>query len=285
MLRFIFIFLIFSSSVLASEVDSFTGTERYLGDATSSLNQLTNKWIDEASNSLKLGCSEEKLVQAIAEKFNTFGWSKFEREISGSNTIDKINPIAKNIYQDFSEQGAGAGVLKFLSPLFKVQEHYVGADKFSHFFNEGFQYFKKVLWKGEPLDSAFVYGESMENGLWGKLTMGIYSYADLAANYSGYLFFKNLTQGERPYFKCENQNWNRVRNFRFNDYIDASWDERINCNSFRTKKLKALFTARLAQIERAHNRAYSCPVSRSQCDQLILKYQEHAEHLISPSCH
>ena len=83
--------------------------------------------------------------------------------------------------------------------------------------------------------------------------MGIYSYADLSANYQGYLFFKELTHSKNPYFVCEQDKWKKVRVFDISQYLDASWDERINCNRLRDTKLLALFSKRLLEIEKDQN--------------------------------
>lgn len=276
--------LLFTTNIFATEVDSYTGTQNGIENSLTTLNKLTNEWLDQTAKSMPLGCSQPGLVKNVAKKFSQWGWSKFEIEISNSDKFKKILPIKNNIYQDFSNSIAGAGVKSFLSPLFNVDGNFIGADKFSHFFNEGFNYYKKVNWQDQTLQDAFAYGEWMENGLWGKLSMGVYSYADLAANYSGYLFFSELSQGERPFFKCQNNTWIKVRNFTFMDFVDPSWDERINCNGFRTQKLEGLYLKRIMELELNHNENYLCPIDQNKCNLIGQKYSMRNQHLLSSNC-
>lgn len=276
--------LLFSLNISASEVDSYTGTHSGIENSLTPLNSLANLWLDQVESSIPKGCSQTMLIQNVAQKFTQWGWSKFEVEITTSTKIKKISPVINNIYRDFPLHGAGAGLIKFLSPLFNIEGNYIGADKFSHFFNEGFNYFKIINWQGKSLEDAFTYGEYMENGFWGKITMGIYSYADLAANYSGYQFFNKLYRGPSPYFKCQNNRWVKVKEFTFSDYVNPSWDERVNCNSFRTDRLRDLFDFRVHDLESEYQVSYQCPLDLNKCESINSLYLDIQEHLISPKC-
>jgi ankyrin repeat protein len=87
----------------------------------------------------------------------------------------------------------------------KVYGVHFGTDKLGHFTDMGMHYFRAYrasLRKGEDeqqaLRRAVALGEShpimSESGLLGYWTAGAYSNADMAVNYAGMLFYRNLTE-------------------------------------------------------------------------------------------
>jgi hypothetical protein len=88
-----------------------------------------------------------------------------------------------------------------LSPTINVFGSYIGADKLGHFFQQGYDYhreFRREESRGgtEPraLARAVRLGIQQERGIFGEATVGVYSNADLAANYAGLKFYLNLTR-------------------------------------------------------------------------------------------
>ncbi|MFC6672641.1 hypothetical protein [Marinobacterium aestuariivivens] len=64
----------------------------------------------------------------------------------------------------------------------------MGLDKLGHFFAQGWQYFELTALGGGTLEQALALGREQEQGRYGYLTTGIFSYADLAANFNGWRF-------------------------------------------------------------------------------------------------
>ena len=76
-----------------------------------------------------------------------------------------------------------------------------GTDKIAHLFQQGYTYYKiynHQIDKGEtPVEAAhkaFKWGQKSERTFYGTLVSGVYSNADLAANYAGMKFYLNLTR-------------------------------------------------------------------------------------------
>ena len=76
-----------------------------------------------------------------------------------------------------------------------------GTDKLEHMFQQGFQYYKKynsALAKGATSEEAsrqiISWGQATERTFFGTLISGVYSNADLYANYAGFKFYQGLTQ-------------------------------------------------------------------------------------------
>lgn len=75
-----------------------------------------------------------------------------------------------------------------------------GIDKIAHYFQQGFTYYKmfqknraKGLSEKDAIRKAVNWGKFTENTYYGTLVGGVYSNADLAANYIGMKFYENLT--------------------------------------------------------------------------------------------
>jgi hypothetical protein len=95
-------------------------------------------------------------------------------------------------------------LLAFLSPTVNVHGTYLGVDKLGHLFQHGFYYlqeYRQAESDGEGAAAATAravrLGVDEEQGFYGALTTGVYSNADLAANYSGLKFYLNLTRPVR----------------------------------------------------------------------------------------
>lgn len=93
----------------------------------------------------------------------------------------------------------------FLGSTMKVYGVYLGTDKIGHFTDMGMNYYhkyRKSLSEGKSEQQAVADAVYMgthglifsERGMLGYLSAGAYSNADLAANYLGFLFYKNLTE-------------------------------------------------------------------------------------------
>ncbi len=88
-----------------------------------------------------------------------------------------------------------------LAPTMLLNDQYVGVDKIGHFFQQGHEYYNRYSDARHHGDEeavataiAIKHGVWQENGFYGKAIIGIYSNADLAANYAGLLFYRNLLE-------------------------------------------------------------------------------------------
>ena len=132
----------------------------------------------------------------------------------------------------------------------------IGTDKIIHFLNLGHIYYSTYLGaKKRGLSESEAVSEAVqvsagnnfflsENGLLGLLTTGIRSNGDLAANYAGFKFYRNLTEevriGDRimapmlvrdgPYWRFNDQV--RPDSDFFTAFITPHWNEALNPNAY-----------------------------------------------------
>ncbi len=88
-----------------------------------------------------------------------------------------------------------------ISPTINMFGIDFGTDKLEHFFQQGYKYYtikKAALAKGENAEKANLkavkWGQKTERTYYGLLVSGVYSNADLYANYAGMRFYEGLTQ-------------------------------------------------------------------------------------------
>jgi hypothetical protein len=88
-----------------------------------------------------------------------------------------------------------------ISPTVKIYDAQFGTDKIAHFFQQGYDYYKiykRATTKGiapdEAAQKAIRWGQMTERTYFGTLVSGVYSNADLCANFVGMKFYQNLTQ-------------------------------------------------------------------------------------------
>lgn len=87
----------------------------------------------------------------------------------------------------------GAPILYWtIGPTFNVFGFSLGSDKLGHFFQQGYRYYKKISRRG--MERTLSWGQRTERGIYGLFISGVYSNADLSANFAGYHFYLNLTQ-------------------------------------------------------------------------------------------
>ena len=88
-----------------------------------------------------------------------------------------------------------------ISPTIRLYGSQFGLDKIEHFFQQGYGYYKiyeKDIAAGAMPDAAakkaVKWGKMTERTYFGLLVSGVYSNADLVANYAGMKFYLGLTQ-------------------------------------------------------------------------------------------
>ncbi len=261
-------------AVQAAEVDSYTHRRADLPDITDLLNGEVQRRIDaavqEANGRLdqkralarklgltpERGCDPEPLYQALGKRLSGFVFGRIEKYIDALPAeLRAANRKEASIYRDFRFTEAPSLTARdWLASLVRVNGQYVGADKFGHFFSEGWQFYRYHYRDHDSLDATLLRGALMETSYYGRLATAVYSYADLVANFQGMRFW-NAVLGEQPdaltgrrpdpLVACRDGHFRVARAFDWRDYVDAAWDEAINCNDFADAELLQRVRARL----------------------------------------
>lgn len=314
LISFAVLFLInaLQSSSFAYEVDNFTLRYTKLEPADKILDQQVNDAfakVVEKANKDKIGCSQSEpndkstkdghrqfrayLKEAVAPG-RVIGVFEETAEIGNCRwlSLAACEQVPKHkVALDVSVYGgtaknkfilAGAGINSSIN----LGNTYIGTDKLGHFFDQGFEYYKRWTLNGSETDAANI-GRSAENGMFGKMTTGIKSNADLAANFSGFQFWRKATEGSSPYFQCSNGQWTQAKAFQWKDFVNPAWDEAINCSEYATPELEKSVEENLKTLEQKAqkhglNRNFQCPVDLEACANLGKLYK--ARHYVNSKC-
>lgn len=304
---FLAAFLLLAPAV-AEETDFFQ--ERNLPDSSAFLDQKMNQSLKQIATKSR-SCKPETLHKLILKDLGGWGWSVIEDWVFEAPNHGKITKRKQSIYKglpggiwgccspNVNYQGtilSGDKLGHFLHSGYEMwvfAKNVQGAklsdkrglfsktfDFFAFTTTQSFQNLYSKVYSfhqtGAPkltdLEWAIELSLAQEDGWWGSLGTGVKSYGDIAANIEGYHFWSELTEGSDPYFRCESGRWKLVRGFSWAKYINAAWDEGINCNEYsNSKNQRALQTRNL------------CPVETAKCQEIRSRYRVNPA-MYSPVC-
>ncbi len=180
-----------------------------------------------------------------AEKVGDFITYLFvDKELDNSRYIVDIDKsIFKNNSSPIFSLSDIFGV-SVLSPNIRFGNYLIGIDKFQHLLGWiSNSYFEDYILLKDGDELPWKDWISPEINLNGLLTTGVYSYGDLSANFNGMRFWNSLLLQKpdvlelikEPHVKCIDNKWELVKFFNLKDFIDISFDERINRSLYSLK--------------------------------------------------
>lgn len=210
-----------------------------------------------------------------------------------------------SIYRDIDYIEGFSLNLKELSHVVNINGHLVGLDKIGHFFAEGWQYFELTEYDEHSIEQALDWGKQQEKGKFGYATTGIFSFSDLVANFNGWRFWNKVLLKNndplkgvianffnRPYISCDRQliasiknrklvkAWEYNKRFDLSEYLDGSWDEGNNCNSYEDPVIEEKVSLRIQNVAPD----FSCPYIPRHCLAAQKKYGYFAKYVLHPYC-
>jgi hypothetical protein len=111
----------------------------------------------------------------------------------------------------------------------------MGADKLTHFFDDGFHYFNALRSKSKDFDPEDIRQLSMafEKSYMGARLTGIVSRADIEANLAGVRFYSDIFIGPSPMIGRDTDGQiHLLRQPDICDYVTVQFDERVLLNDF-----------------------------------------------------
>lgn len=284
--------------LFASETDGFTRRDEPLADSSDVINERANQYVTQAlkdQNQKAQGCNEKDLYKELRHYFANHTQGKLVKEILTDENIPKRKiTLDQSIYRDWTPwDGLGMGLTLVarsgitISPILHFGNEIIGADKFEHFFGQGYYYFSESYLDEKGFSKAVKTGVFKEKIFLGgnKIGNGVFSYGDLSANFNGMRFWNHILQKNDdvlgndhnlgPYIVCEDNNWKQVRTIDFKDYFDSAFDESINCSKFPTQTTADRFTGQVKKL------GSSCPVDPKKIDELVIKYGPMSKWIIN----
>ena len=226
------------SGTAAYETDPYTHRERTVADSLVVLDREVNATLDRLASSWSRGEREWRFVMAVYWRIGGPNFEdKLERWAMESPEIERIEfKRGESLIADFPALIARVARIFNVGPIINLNGVYIGTDKIGHFLSQGRKFYKRYRRLG---DEALAMRRSVrtETGVFGRWTTGVYSNADLVANYEGYLFYRGLfhddiVAGKPAVFRWQDGKPVRQRRFTWGDHVNAFWDEALNPNVY-----------------------------------------------------
>jgi len=222
----------------AYETDQFNNRLQQIEDSTAIMNQQVTLAIARTITPWHGPRDEMKVVNGIYHKIGGKHWvDKLERFAMDSSEVERLDtPPHDSIYSGHPLWATRVAALFGVGPTLKVNHTLVGTDKFGHFLSQGRKFYRRWV-KMEDESQAAEQSAFTERALFGQMTTGSYSNADLVANYEGYVFYRslfedNIVEGKAAILAWKNDHWEMQRPFDWADHINDYWDEALNINHY-----------------------------------------------------
>ena len=291
-----------TSTAFSSEIDSVTERKKLLSGTDSAAIEFINDWVKEqllASIQLATNCDRDAFylnlaLQAGGKLLKANFADAFKKK--NPKIASSYPPLNDSVYGQIPAKDKLLFQLSHLTyqPSFQAEGMVIGTDKIEHFLGTGYIYF--MFLHRHPhagLLDVLMLGHLSEKTYFGLTTTGVYSRADLAANYAGLLFWQNLlgeiripdTRTEGNYLICQNGHFalNPRQSFDIRDYLTPAWDEGLNCNSYVSREMNQPIQTHTAK----YNDGKHCPINPNQCLEIYKLYQYQPLllwHVMSPEC-
>ncbi|GEM_PF-397342 len=310
-------------SAFAAEADHYTLGDYEIADITQELNDYSNYALGQVLERLNQdgGCSapadqkpahdpfmnddfdneppaktpEEKLYAELRTVFANHGKSRMINDILDGRLARTVIPLKESVYGEWSvgngfllgRRSAASSPLA-LSPLIKVNGYVIGVDKLEHMFGMGYAYFKRHHIRGMKMRRVLKLGVIAEKTYLGGnfLATGVFTYADLSANFNGMRFWNHMLQKDDdvlgkqhnlgPYVTCEAGQWKKANPIDFSNYVDRTYQENYNCSKFATQKGVEKFKESLGRLEAKHGKTrggFACPADPALLEEAAAKYK------------
>lgn len=312
----------------AAEIDSVTPRNIKLENSLAVINEIINQRLQqgiEKANAYREyieeidlyieqdnDCDEDvlysELRKAIYQSYTaSWGLKGYELDLQLRELLARKSyslSLNDSIYRDIDYLEGLSLNLKELSDVVNIDGNLIGLDKAGHFFAEGWRYFELTN-DGYDIDQALEWGRLQEAGKFGYSTTGIFSFADLTANFNGWRFWNKVLLKEDdplkgmlanifnwPYVSCDIQivdsiksrkivkAWEYNARFDLSDYVDGAWDEGNNCNSYDDPIIEDKVVSRIAGVDPE----FSCPYMAEACAEARERYGYYARYILHPYC-
>jgi hypothetical protein len=222
----------------AYETDQFSNRLDDLEDSTELLDGRVNQTLEAIVDEWQGARDDWKVVNQIYFDIGGMHWvDKIERWAMKSEKVDRLQPSRyTSIYRGHPIWATRVAGLFGVGPTIKLNGQFIGSDKLGHFLSQGRKFYRRYL---KYLDEAKAAEHSAftERALFGQMSTGVYSNADLVANFEGYRFYRSLFEdeivpGKPAILAWRDGRWVMQRQFTWADHVNEFWDEALNINHY-----------------------------------------------------
>lgn len=251
----------------AGETDQYLTWTVELEDSAPALNAYLNEEIEAFVEKMnrrndKVGDPAELTAACFQHLFGGLFASRLRNWLKNAEEVDRFpsDGLSDWEYQRMSVLREPA--FPFILPMaqtIRVGDVYLGIDKIGHMFGFGRRYVQRYHRHrdagdshDEALDRVLAWGLRQELTLVGKLVDGIFSHADLEANYQGFRLARALYHGPDALFYRDGDAWRYRGGLDIRDFVTPDMDESYNTNHYagwRARLVDPIVEERYAPLE------------------------------------
>ncbi len=242
-----------AATALAYESDQYSNRSLPIADARPALNRLVDEALARVVADWKGPANKPAFARAVFWQLGGMHWvDPIERWVMESPEIDRLpRSQRRGIFTGSSPFHTRVNFVFGVGQTFKLAGTRVGSDKLGHFFSQGMKYYQSHI-RGASESQVMSRGRVNERLIFGQLTTGVYSNADLVANYEGYLFYRGLFERGIVAGKPALVVWREgrpvvQRSFDWADHVNDYWDEALN-PSFYGRGLQRFMSRKLPEL-------------------------------------
>lgn len=224
--------------VTAYETDQFSNRSEPVEDSTEVLNQEVNNTLQDIVVNWHKGHDEMAMVNAIYRRIGGLHWvDKLERWAMKSAEVGKLStPRYDSMYSGLPIWSVRVTFIFGIGKTIRVNDELIGSDKIGHFLSQGRKFYRRYIRYGSE-ERAAERSALTERAIFGSLTTGAYSNADLVANFEGYRFYRSLFEddvvpGKPAILRWDGDGWIIQRPFEWTDFVNEYWDEALNVSHY-----------------------------------------------------
>lgn len=227
-----------SATAVAYETDQFSNRDVEIADSTDLLNVQVNETLELIIAEWKGERDEMKFVDAIYREIGGRHWvDKLERWAMQSDEVEKLDtPRYDSVFSGVPWYALRVTTFFGIGDTIRVNHQLIGSDKIGHFLSQGRKFYRRYR-ESNSEAAAAEHSAYTERAIFGRMTTGSYSNADLVANYEGHRFYRSLFEddivpGKQAILRWENEGWVMQREYDWADHVNEFWDEALNINHF-----------------------------------------------------
>lgn len=223
-----------AARLAAYESDQYSNRGVPTADAADELNRMVNADLEHVAARYRRPPAPGRLARRVYRRLGGRHWvDKIERAAMRSDRIERLPQRRwRSIYGQAPLCATRVGFVFGVGRTLRLAGSLVGSDKLGHFFSQGYKYFRRYV-RGGSAQETVRKGAFAERWLFGQWTTGVFSNADLVANYEGFLFYRGLLEdgvvtGKPALFAWRDGRLVQQRPFDWADHVNDYWDEALN---------------------------------------------------------
>ena len=241
------LFVSWPAVVPAHETDQFSNRADPIADSTELLNNKVNKAIARVAQKQRKDDDRMAFVNAIYGKLGgQFLVDRLENWAIKSPEVEKLKTGRyDSLYSGHPIWAIRVTMFFGVGQTIRVNDQLIGTDKLGHFVSQGRKYYRRFL-RFDSEEKAARQSAYAEWAVFGQMSNGNFSNADLVANYEGHRFFRSLFEddivpGKPAILRWEGDSWIIQRQFDWADHVNEYWDEALNINHFDAMLYKHMY--------------------------------------------